>query len=189
MKRLLTLFALVSLVCHATLPGFAADEPFQSPIVRQLTEATKGETSGVAVLVARDGKVLHQGAFRLADIDHKTPATPQTKFRIGSVTKQFTAAAILRLIEQKKLSLDDKLAQHFPDFSHRPSVTVRQLLTHTSGLHSYTDKPEFLGRISTLIEKIILLTEDVAMLERLPAPRAAKAKTSSRSQAGRKSRR
>src|SRR5205085_384182 len=84
----------------------------------------------------RNGKIAFQGGFGLADIAKKTPVTPDTKFRIGSVSKQFTAAAILRLVEQGKLSLDDPLEKHFPDFSHRPGVTVRHLLTHTSGLHS-----------------------------------------------------
>ena len=62
------------------------------------------------------------------------------------------AKGLLEFAEQEKLSLDDKLAKHFPDFSHRPDVTVRQLLTHTSGLHSYTDKPEFMSRVIKPIE-------------------------------------
>src|SRR5882724_891161 len=133
-------------------PGFAKDLSFEAGATRRLSEVTKGDNSGVAVLVARDGKVVFQGGFGLADIAKKTPITPETKFRIGSVSKQFTAAAVLKLAEQGRLTLDDSLAKHFPDFAHRSGVTVRHLLTHTSGLHSYTDKPEFLSRVSKPIE-------------------------------------
>jgi CubicO group peptidase (beta-lactamase class C family) len=100
------------------------------------------------VLVARDGQVVFQGGFGLADIENKTPITTETKFRIGSVSKQFTAVAVLKLVEQGRLALDDSLAKFFPDFPGGDRVTVRQLLTHTSGLKSYTDKPEFIGRVS-----------------------------------------
>ena len=143
MHRLLTICALIALFPLAPTTSYAADEAFQAAVTGQLTDLTKGETSGVAVLVARDGKIAFQGGFGLADISKKTPITPETKFRIGSVSKQFTAAAILRLVEQGKLSLDDKLAKYFLDFSHRPDVTLRHLLTHTSGIPSYTDDPTF----------------------------------------------
>src|SRR4051794_33755805 len=129
-----------------TTPSLAEELSFEAGATRHLSEITKGDSSGVAVLVARDGKVVFQGGFGFADIANKVRITPQTKFRIGSVTKQFTAAAVLRLAEEGKLSLDDSIAKHFPDFSHFSGVTVRHLLTHTSGLHSYTEKPEVLSR-------------------------------------------
>jgi len=71
------------------------------------------------------------------------PASLETKYRIGSVTKQFTAAAILKLHEQGKLGLQDKLSKFIPDFPRGDRVTIHHLLTHTSGIHSYTDKPDF----------------------------------------------
>ncbi len=157
LKHIFLLGALLVLGCEATFPSFAEELSFEAGAKRHLSEVTKGDSSGVAVLVARDGKVVFQGGFGLADIAKKTPITPETKFRIGSVSKQFTAAAVLRLAEQGKLSLDDSLAKHFPDFAHRSGVTVRHLLTHTSGLHSYTDKPEMFSRVSKPIapEKLI----------------------------------
>jgi CubicO group peptidase (beta-lactamase class C family) len=148
MKRFRCFCAFFALICIATNPSLAAEEPFESAAKRYLSDLPKGDTSGVAALVARDGKILFQGGFGLADISTKTPITPETKFRIGSVSKQFTAAAILRLAEQGKLSLGDKLSKHWPDFSHRPDVTIRHLLTHTSGLHSYTEKAEFMARVT-----------------------------------------
>jgi CubicO group peptidase (beta-lactamase class C family) len=157
MRRFLIICALIAFVPLAPVAVFAADEAFEAEAKRFLNERAKADSSGVAVLVARDGKIVFQDGFGLADIGNKTPITPDTKFRIGSVSKQFTAAAILRLAEQGKLSLDDKLSKHFPDFSHRPDVTIRHLLTHTSGLHSYTDKPEFITRVTKPIEPAKLI--------------------------------
>ncbi len=131
---------------------FAAEPPSEERVTTRLRELTKGDTSGVAVLIARDGKIVFQAGFGLADLATKTPVTPETKFRIGSVSKQFTAAAILKLAEEKKLALTDPLAKFFPDFPGGQAVTLHHLLTHTSGIHSYTDKPEFLARVTAPIE-------------------------------------
>ena len=118
----------------------------------RLQEVAQGDTRGVAVLVARDGKILYQGGAGLADLAKKTPVTPETKFRIGSITKQFTAAAILRLAEEKKLALSDPLAKVFPDFPRAREITLHHLLTHPSGIHSYTGKPDFLSLVGQFIE-------------------------------------
>ena len=107
--------------------------------------------AGAAVLVAQNGKVLLQKGYGLADISAGTPITPQTKFRIGSITKQFTASAILKLQEQGKLSVGDKLAKFFPDFPRGREVTLRHLLTHTSGIRSYTDMPGFIEKVTAPI--------------------------------------
>jgi CubicO group peptidase (beta-lactamase class C family) len=126
----------------------AAQVSFEDGLKRHLEKLTRDNLPGMAVLVARDGKVVFQGGFGFADIGKKTPVTAETKFRIGSVSKQFTAAAILRLAEDGKLSLDDKLEKYFPGFPGGGGIAVHQLLTHTSGLHSYTSKPEFMARVS-----------------------------------------
>lgn len=156
MRRFLVLLPALVFCCACAAPVLAAEEALAAA-TRILTDATKGDSSGVAVLVARDGKIVFQGGFGLANIAKKTPITPETKFRIGSVSKQFTAAAILRLAEQGKLALSDPLTKYFPDFSDRGHVTVRHLLTHTSGLHSYTDKPEFMRRVTEPIEPAKLI--------------------------------
>jgi len=152
LKQLSLLGALFVSLIEAASPLVAEEQSFATGAKRHLSEVTKGDSSGVAVLVARDGKIVFQAGFGLADIAKKIPITPETKFRIGSVTKQFTAAAVLRLAEQGKLSLDDPLAKHFPDFAHHSGVTVRHLLTHTSGLHSYTEKQEMFSRVTKPIE-------------------------------------
>ncbi len=109
------------------------------------------ESPGIAVLVARDGNVLYRKGFGYADIKNKIQVTPDTKFRIGSVTKQFTAAAILKLQENSQLSIDDKLTKFLPDFPRADEVTVHQLLTHTSGIHSYTGKSDFIDMVAKTI--------------------------------------
>lgn len=104
--------------------------------------------SGIAVLVARDGNVLYKKGFGYADIKNKIPVTPDTKFRIGSVTKQFTAAAILKLQENNLLNVNDKLSTFIPDYPRGNEVTIHHLLTHTSGIHSYTSKDGFEGNVT-----------------------------------------
>jgi CubicO group peptidase (beta-lactamase class C family) len=156
MLKHIFLTALLLVTCHLSSPASAA-ESYGDEVATQLKGVTAGETSGLAVLVARDGKIVFEGGFGLADIEKKTPVTPETKFRIGSVSKQFTAAAILRLAEEKKLSLDDTLSKYYPDFPKADGVTLKQLLTHTSGLHSYTEKPEFIGRVKEAIEPAKLI--------------------------------
>jgi CubicO group peptidase (beta-lactamase class C family) len=135
-----------SLSFALALPRLWAETPAELAAA-QLRELTKGETCGVAVLVARDGQIVFQGGYGYADLAQKTPITPETKFRIGSVTKQFTAAAILKLAEQEKLAITDLLAKFYPEFPNAGAITLRHLLTHTSGLHSYTDKPNFLAGV------------------------------------------
>lgn len=145
-------FVVLLFAIFAGVSAHAGDDAFRKELTERLKSATKGETSGVAVLVARDGEILFQGGFGYADVDQKTPITAETKFRIGSVTKQFTAAAILKLVEQDRLSLEDPLAKYFPEFPGGDRVTVRHLLNHTSGLKSYTDKPDFIVRVTQPIE-------------------------------------
>ena len=129
-----------------------ADESPEKWADLRLREVTRGETSGLAVLVARDGKILFQGAYGFADLETNSPVTVETKFRIGSVSKQFTAAAILRLVEEKKLALSDPLSKFYPGFARGKEITLHHLLTHTSGLHSYTEKPDFMAGVTDAIE-------------------------------------
>lgn len=99
-----------------------------------------GSTPGAAILVSQDGKILYEKGFGYADIGNKVKVTPDTKFRIGSITKQFTAASILKLQEEGKLNIHDKLSKYIPDFPRGNEVTIEHLLTHTSGIHSYTNR-------------------------------------------------
>jgi CubicO group peptidase (beta-lactamase class C family) len=101
-------------------------------------KAEQDEFSGT-VMVTKDGNTLLSSGYGWANREHQVPNSPQTKFRIGSVTKQFTAMAILILQEQGKLSVEDRIARHIPDPPALWSdITIHQLLTHTSGImHSW----------------------------------------------------
>ncbi len=116
------------------------------------------DASGIAVLVSKDGKVVYEKGFGYADIKGKKLVTKDTKFRIGSVTKQFTAAAILKLQENGLLSVNDKLSKYIPDFPRGDEVTIHHLLTHTSGIHSYTNKPDFINRVTGTISEDSLIS-------------------------------
>ncbi|NOT63449.1 MAG: serine hydrolase, partial [Acidobacteria bacterium] len=109
-----------------------------------MTALTRQHRFSGSVLVARDGKVIFSKGYGLANYDHDIANTPQTKHRIGSVTKQFTAAATLLLQERGKLNVQDgvcKFVENCPDAWKE--VTIHHLLTHTSGIPSFTNMPEY----------------------------------------------
>ena len=95
---------------------------------------------GVSIAIVRDGKIAKAEGYGFANVELSVPATADTIYQSGSTGKQFTAAGILLLAEDGKLSLDDRLSKHFPDGPsawHR--ITIRQLLTHTSGIKDYDE--------------------------------------------------
>ncbi len=106
---------------------------------------------GLSIGVARNGEVIVATGYGLADAEFDVPANEDTMFRIGSVTKQFTAAAIMRFVEQGKISLDDDLSLYLPDFPLQGNaVTIRHLLNHTSGIPSYTSLGEEWAKLMPL---------------------------------------
>lgn len=106
----------------------------------------RADRPGAAAIVAKGGKALFRAAYGAANIASGAALDPAALFRIGSLTKQFTAAAILLLIEEKALSFADPLNRFLPDFpAPGARATIEQLLTHTSGLRNYTDMPRFAG--------------------------------------------
>lgn len=120
--------------------GCAMQEHTMSDRVDALMQEYAGERPGAAVLVLRDGEAIVRRGYGLADLDARTPITPQTSFRLASVSKQFTAAAILLLMEDGALQLDDPAFRWLPSLPDAArDVTIRQLLTHTSGLVDYED--------------------------------------------------
>ena len=89
-----------------------------------------------SVAVVKDGKIAYLKAYGDAKLDPKTPATSTMRYSIGSISKQFTATAVLMLAEHGKLSLDDKVGKYIPDLTRANEVTIRQLLSHTSSAPS-----------------------------------------------------
>ena len=107
--------------------------------------ATINKFNGVA-LVASQGKILLSKGYGYANLGEKTPNTQNSIFLIGSITKQFTSAVILKLQEENKLTINDPISKYFPDYPKGDSITIQQLLTHTSGIYSYTNNHEFMEK-------------------------------------------
>ena len=104
------------------------------------------------VLLARDGQVLFCRGYGMANLEHDVPCGPKTKFRLGSITKQFTAMAILILQQQGKLSVTDKVRKYVPAAGKAwDDITIHHLLTHTSGIPNYTSFPDFLKTLRTQV--------------------------------------
>ena len=137
MPSLLPLFAL-AVLSGATSSTPSAGDP--AAAVDALMRDYDGRVPGAAVLVLKDGEPLLRRGYGLADLEAGTAATPATNYRLASVTKQFTAASILLLAEDGKLSLDDPVKRWLPSLpAATNAITVRQLLSHTSGLVDYEE--------------------------------------------------
>jgi len=110
------------------------------PKVDALLQNYAGDVPGASVLVLRDGQPVLRASYGLADLEMGTPTTPLTNYRLASMTKQFTAASILLLAEDDRLTLDDRAHAWLPSLPKAAeTVTIRHLLTHTSGLIDYEE--------------------------------------------------
>jgi D-alanyl-D-alanine carboxypeptidase len=110
--------------------------------------AKSGAVAGMAVAVVRGHDTLLMKGYGFSDLENHVTVTPATVFRIGSVTKQFTSSAIMNLVQQGKLSLDDNITKYLPQVpTHGRTITIRELLNHTSGIPNYTDVPMGLGTV------------------------------------------
>ena len=127
----LQIFFTISICCEA--------QPFPSKLKFSVDSLVKSEMQkqnipGISLVVVKDGKIHYVKGYGFANIEHKVAVKPETIFQSGSVGKQFTAFAIMLLVEDGKLSLDDKLTKFFPDApASWDSITVENLLTHTAG--------------------------------------------------------
>lgn len=113
--------------------------PFSAQKARAIDAAARAEiashsTPGLAIGVVEDGLLVYGRGFGLASVENKHPATASAQFYAGSLTKQFTAACVLMLAQQKKLSLGDKVTKYIPELTIAKNVTIRELLQQTSGL-------------------------------------------------------
>ncbi len=143
----------------------ASDENLAATINEMLERTYKPDEPGAAVIAVREGKVILRKGYGKANLELGVPVEPDMVFRLGSITKQFTAVAVLMLAEQGKLSLDDDITKFLPDYPTRgQKITIEHLLTHTSGIKSYTSLPEWL----TLWRKDIPLNELIALFKDQP---------------------
>lgn len=135
--------ALVLLLSHGCLLSLVAEDN-----VGRMDQVVQSYVNGKqfmgSVLVARDGQALLDKGYGYANVEWQIPDSPEAKFRLGSITKQFTAASILLLEERGKLKTDDLVKKYVPDAPPAwDKITIYNLLTHTSGIPSFTDFPDY----------------------------------------------
>ncbi len=130
-----------------------------APALERALRARQAERlPSLAAAVVRKGELIWSGAAGLADCEAAIEATPQTQYRVGSITKTFTAVAVMQLRDAGKLDLDDRLAQHLPGLGNG-SPTLRRLLTHTSGLQREAGEMFVTGRAPAIEQVLAALGE------------------------------
>ena len=161
-RACVTSFVLITVLFAAPLRAAHAQTPAAAPkttvkpvaaapkdvaaIDRLFRAAVRDGEPGVAVIVTRKGQALYRAAYGMANLELGVALKPDHVFRIGSVTKQFTSAAIMMLAEEGKLAVGDPITKFLPDYpTQGKTITVEHLLTHTSGIQSYTDMPKWRG--------------------------------------------
>lgn len=137
-KRCSTLLPLLAMALSS--PLMAQVTPAQQAAIDKLMQRYDGHVPGASLLVLKDGEPVVRKAYGHADLQHDVKATPQTNYRLASVSKQFTAAAILLLAEDGKLRVDDPVRKWLPSLpAATDGIRIRHLLSHTSGLIDYED--------------------------------------------------
>ncbi len=128
--------------------GLAIHAQSLTATLNQILEANyPADQPGATVLVAQNGKVIYRNAYGMANLELDVAMKPEHVFEIGSITKQFTAVAILMLMEDGKVSLNDEITKFMADYpTQGKKITVHQLLNHTSGIKSYTSMESFFAR-------------------------------------------
>lgn len=164
---LLIFLPVVSLAMAVSLSGCGASNSSSSP-----TQSLSGTVDGLAqaeiqqsgvpgmtVALAKKGTILYTHGYGVIDLSTGQPTDPKTVFEIASITKQFTAALIMKLQEQGHLQVDDSVANYLPTYGFPPAITIRMLLTHTSGLADFTNFPDFGQWVRNGISEPAALTE------------------------------
>jgi CubicO group peptidase (beta-lactamase class C family) len=151
-----------------TQPGrlrTASPSQADSPYAKILSSAYKSDQPGAAALVAKGEDIVFLGAAGMADLELGVPLAPDMVFEIGSITKQFTSAAIMLLSEEGKLAVSDPMTKHLPSYpSYGQNITVEHLLTHTSGIVSYTGIPGYMAskvRNDVTVQQLIDVFKDL----------------------------
>ena len=123
---------------------------------------------GASVIIVDNGEIMHEAGYGLANVEHGIPIMPETIFRVGSITKQFTAAAIMLLQQRGELSVDDPIEKYLPDYpTHGHKITIYHLLNHTSGINlshcSYDDlcTDLYFGEMDTISLKQMTIDDSI----------------------------
>jgi CubicO group peptidase (beta-lactamase class C family) len=157
--------AVAFMVATAAAASSVPPRDFRAKANNLLNEYVREGLFSGAVVVAQDGKPIFRRVYGLADRQWGVPVTFDTEFRLGSITKQFTATAILQLEERGRLRLDDPVSKYYERAPAAWSaITIRHLLTHSSGIPSYTAIPHFIygqpSKVDRTPDEIISLTRD-----------------------------
>ena len=144
--------ALLLALALSTLPARAASPVSDSDLTayadKLISSVYPAGQPGAAAIVQKDGRAVLRKGYGMANLELGVPMSPENVFEIGSITKQFTAAAILLLQERGQLRVEDPVTKYLPDYpTHGQTVTIENLLTHTSGIPSYTGLPEWYPHI------------------------------------------
>jgi len=120
-----------------------ATQNLESKVDEYINAHLKLQKFSGSILIAQKGKILLSKGYGMANYELDVPNTPQMKFLLGSITKQFTSMAVMQLQEKGLLSVDDSLKKYIPDYPDGDKITVHHLLTHTSGIPNFTSFPEY----------------------------------------------
>lgn len=166
-KRTACLMIVLSLFSALAARAAAAPRPDDAALAKTIdavmSAVYKPGEPGAAIIVRKDGRTLFRKGYGMADLELGVPVEPDMVFRLGSITKQFTAVSVLMLAEQGKLALGDPITKYLPDVpTGGKAITIEHLLTHTSGIKSYTNMEEWLQiwRKDMTPGEIIALSKD-----------------------------
>ncbi len=138
MKKLITVLSFI-MFCHFAFSQQKENSEPTAAFDKIISQQFKADQPGATVLIASKGQVIYQKGFGMANMELNIPMQPDNVFRIGSITKQFTAIAILQLAEQGKLNLQDEITKYIPDYPVQGNkITIEHLLAHTSGIHNFS---------------------------------------------------
>jgi CubicO group peptidase (beta-lactamase class C family) len=145
LKLFLSIFLFINLFSYYIYPFELYAQDKAKKINELVTKTFENRQFNGSILVAEKGKVIFKKGFGYANMEWKIPNKPDSKFRIGSMTKQFTSMLIMQLVEEGKIQLDAKLTDYLPDYRKDTGdrITIHHLLTHTSGIPRFTSLPGF----------------------------------------------
>lgn len=171
LSLLLIAIALLFARCGDSHVPQAQSASLLSTTVDQVAHSTMQEQGipGMTVALAKNGSVLYAQGYGVSDLATHVSTQPSIIFEIGSITKQFTAALIMKLQEQGQLRVDDSIAVYLPEYSFPSAITLRMMLTHTSGLADFTNFPQLGDWVKNgVAEATVLAAVSQAPLEFLP---------------------
>lgn len=148
--RALLVCAMIVVALQGVASGQKRAKTKAAKIDAVMTTAHKYRLFNGSVLVAENGRVIYKKGLGFANMEWNIPNAPETRFRLGSITKQFTATLIMQLVEQGKIKLEGTISDYLPEYRKDTGakVAVHQLLNHTSGIPSYTGLPGFFNEVS-----------------------------------------